>query len=136
MQQAGELRKQIEARKKESSGNAELQQALAALEKKIEVPAEADTDAEFGLFGLAAPGEVHPPLSRVVAALTGMLAIVESADAAPTTDAATASEKWEAGAQAGLARWAALQKEDIVGVNASLQRANLKALKIVQTLKR
>jgi hypothetical protein len=136
MQQAGELRKQIEARKKESSGNAELQQALAALGKKIEMPAEADSDAEFGLFGSAVPGEANPPLPKVVAALTGMLAIVESADAAPTADAVTASEKWEASARAALARWTALQKEDVVSVNASLQKANLKLLKIDQSPKR
>jgi hypothetical protein len=136
MQQAGELRKQIEARKKESSGNAELQQALAALEKKIEVPAEADSDAYFGLFGLAVPGEVNPPLPKVAAALTGMLTIVESADAAPTADAATASEKWEASAQAALVRWTALQREEIVSVNAFLQKANLKPLKIEPAPKR
>ncbi len=136
MQQAGELRKQIEARKKEPSGNVELQQALAALERKIEVPAVPDSDAEFGLFGLAVPGEVNPPLPKVATALSGMLAIVESADAAPTADAATASEKWEASAQAALARWTALQKEEIVNVNASLQKANLKLLKNEQAPKR
>jgi len=136
MQQAGELQKQIEARKKESSGNAELQQALAALERKIEVPAAGDSEGDFGLFGLAVPGEVNPPLPKVAAALTGMLAIVESADAAPTADAAAASEKWEASAQAALARWTALEKEDLASVNASLQKANLKFLKIEQTPKR
>jgi hypothetical protein len=136
MRQAGELRKQIEARKKESSGNAELQQALVVLEKKIEGLDEADSDAGFGLFGLAVPGEVNPPLPKIATALTGMLAIVESADAAPATDAVTASEKWEASAQAALARWTALQREEIVGVNASLQKANLKPLKIGQVPKR
>jgi hypothetical protein len=65
-----------------------------------------------------------------------MLAIFESADAAPTPDAATASEKWLASAQAALARWAALQKEELVSENASLQRANLKSLKIEQAPKR
>ncbi len=135
MQKAGELRKQIEARKKESTGNPELQQALAALEQRIEVPAVADSDADFGLFGLAVPGEVNAPLPKVAAALTGMLTIVESADAAPTADAATASEKWETSARAALARWTALQKEDIVSVNASLQKANLRPLRIEQTPK-
>jgi hypothetical protein len=136
IQQAGQLQEQIEALKKESSGSAELQQALAALEKKIEVLAETESNADFGLFGLAIPWEVNPPLPKVAAALTGMLAIVESADLAPTADAAVASEKWEASAQAALARWTALQKEDILSVNAALQKANLKPLKIEQTLKR
>ena len=82
------------------------------------------------------PGEVNPPLPKVAAALTGMLTIVESADAAPTADAATASEKWEASAQAALVRWTALQREEIVSVNAFLQKANLKPLKIEPAPKR
>jgi hypothetical protein len=65
-----------------------------------------------------------------------MLTIVESADTAPTADAATASEKWEASAQAALVRWTALQKEEIVSVNAFLQKANLKPLKIEPAPKR
>jgi hypothetical protein len=65
-----------------------------------------------------------------------MLTIVESADAAPTADAATASEKWEASAEAVLAKWTALQKEDIVSMNASLQKANLKPLENEQAPKR
>jgi photosystem II stability/assembly factor-like uncharacterized protein len=136
LQQAGELRKQIEARKKESSGNAELQQALAALEQKIEVLTQAESNPAFGLFGLAVPGEINPSLPKVAAALTGMLTIVESADAAPTADAATASEKWEASAEEVLAKWTALQKEDIVSMNASLQKANLKPLENEQAPKR
>jgi photosystem II stability/assembly factor-like uncharacterized protein len=135
-QQASELRKQIDARKKESSGKAGLQQALEALEKKIEAPAEPDSDADFGLFGLAAPGEENPPLPKVAAALAGLLTIVESAGTAPTVDAATASEKWDASAQAALARWAALQKEDLVSVNGSLKKENLRPLKVGETPER
>jgi hypothetical protein len=133
MQQASELRKEIDARKKESSGNAELQQALEALERKIEAPAEPGSDADWGLFGLAIPGEENPPLPKVAAALAGLLTIVESADTAPTADAATASEKWDASAQAALARWTSLQKEPLANINSSLQRANLKPLKVAQT---
>jgi photosystem II stability/assembly factor-like uncharacterized protein len=136
MQQAGELRKQIEARKKESGGNVELQQALEALEKKIEAPGEADNEADFGLFGLALPDEVDPPLSKVAAALAKLLTIVESADSAPAADAATACEKWDASAQAALARWTAVQKEELASVNTLLQKANLKPLKFEQVLKR
>jgi photosystem II stability/assembly factor-like uncharacterized protein len=135
-QQASELRKQIDRRKKESSGKAGLQQALEALEKKIEAPAEPDSDADFRLFGLAVPGEENPPLPKVAAALAGLLTIVESADTAPTVDAATASEKWDASAQAALARWAALQKEDLVSVNGSLKKENLRPLKVGETPER
>ena len=135
MQQASELRKQIGARRKESGQNAELQQALEALEKKIEFLVETDSDAEFGLFGLALPGEADPPLPKIATALSKLLTIVESADTAPTGDAATACEKWESSAPAGLGRWNELQKVDIAGTNASLQKAGFKPLKVEQAQK-
>jgi hypothetical protein len=128
LEQTHDLQKQIEARKREASSNVELKEALDSLEKKIEVAVEPDSDAEFMLFGLAVPGNEAAPLPRVSGALTGLLVIVESTDAAPTADAASASEKWDAAAQERLARWAALQKEDLASVNALLQKANLKPL--------
>jgi photosystem II stability/assembly factor-like uncharacterized protein len=128
VQQAGALRKQIEARKKEASGNAEVQQALTELEKKVEGTVELDSDGEFMLFGLALPTKESEPLPRVAAALTGLLVIVESADVAPTADATAASEKWMESGRERLARWGMVQKEDVASVNALLQKAKLKPL--------
>ena len=117
-------------RKKETSGNAELQQALEALEKKIEVAVEPDSDDDFMLFGLGVPSKEHEPLPKAAAALTALLIIVESADAAPTADAAMASQKWDASAQETLVRWAALKKEELASINAQLQKAKLKVLTV------
>ena len=128
LQQTNALRKQIEARKKEASGNAEVKQALEALEKKIEVALEPDSDADFMLFGLAVPKKEHEPLPKVAAALTGLLIIVESADTAPSVDATAAAAKWMASGEETLSRWAALKKEDLASVNGSLQKAKLKPL--------
>jgi hypothetical protein len=130
MQQTRELRKQVDSRKKEASGNAELQQALEALEKKIEVAVEPDSDDDFMLFGLGVPSKEHEPLPKSATALTALLIIVESVDAAPTADAAMSSEKWNASAQETLARWTAVKKEDLVSVNALLQKAKLMALTV------
>ena len=133
LQEASGLRGQIEARKKEASGNAELRQALEELEKKIEVAAEADSDADFGLFGLALPSKEQEALPEVASALTKLLMIVESADAAPTADATAAGEKWETSGQEAVARWNALRTENLASVNALLQKANLKPLTVEQT---
>ncbi len=133
LQQAGDLRKQINARKKEVTGNPELLSAWEGLEKKLEAATETDSDAGFGLFGLAAPGKEREPLSKVVAALTGLLTVVDSSDLGPGTDAAMASERWDEAAQETLAQWAALQKEDLAGVNALLRKANLKPLNFVES---
>ncbi len=128
LQQVGDLRKQIEERKKESSGNAEISKTLQDLEEKLEAAVEPDSDDDFMLFGLAVPGKEHEPLRKVVAALTGLMIIVESSDAAPTTDAATANERWEEAAVETLRRWASFQKEELAGVNASLEKAKLKTM--------
>ena len=72
MQQVGDLRKQIEARKKDATDGAELQKALRGVEEKVEAAVEPDSDADFALFGLAAPSKEHEPLPKVAAALTGL----------------------------------------------------------------
>jgi photosystem II stability/assembly factor-like uncharacterized protein len=130
LQQAGDLRKQIDARKKEAGSNAELLAALQELEKKMEAAVEADSDAEFGLFGLALPGKEHEPLPKVEGALTRLLIIVDSSDMGPTADAATASVRWEEAAREALGRWASFQKDDLANVNGLLEKAKLKPLVI------
>jgi len=77
---------------------------------------------------LAVPGKEQEALPKVAAALADLIIIVESADAAPTTDASTASEKWDKAAEETLARWTAFQKQDLVNANELLQKANLRPL--------
>jgi hypothetical protein len=130
VQRVGDLRKQIEARKKEVGGNTALLAALEGLQEKVEGAVEPDGDTDFGLFGLAAPDKEHEPLPSVAAALRGLLIIVDSSDVGPATDAAAASMRWEAAAQETLARWATLQKDDLAIVNTLLEKAKLKTLMI------
>ena len=72
---------------------------------------------------MAHGGDSGAPL----AALTGLLMIIDGADAAPTADAQTAAEKWEAAGADTLARWKAVEA-DVVTVNAALEKAKLKPL--------
>jgi hypothetical protein len=132
LQQAAELRKQIEARKKEASEKADTAKALEELKQKLEGMVAPDGNAGFGLFGLALPSKEQEALPKVAAALANLIIIVESADAAPTTDASTASEKWDKAAEETLAQWAAFQKQDLVKANALLQKASLKPLVTVE----
>jgi photosystem II stability/assembly factor-like uncharacterized protein len=134
LQQAGELRKELDLRKKEAGSNAEVLTALLRLEEKLEAAVESDRDAEFGLFGISAPGKEHEPLRHVAAALTGLLIIVDGSDVGPTTDAATASERWNEAAEQTLARWAALQKDELESVNALLRKTKLKPLVVEESL--
>jgi photosystem II stability/assembly factor-like uncharacterized protein len=130
LQQAGDLRKQLDARKKDAGGNTELLTALQGVEERMEAAVGADSDSGFGLFGLAAPGQEHEPLARVAAALTKLLIIVDGSDTGPSADAAAASARWEEAAQGTLARWVTFQKDDLASVNALLEKAKLKTLVI------
>jgi photosystem II stability/assembly factor-like uncharacterized protein len=134
IQQVGDLRKQMEARKKEAGGNTELLAALQGLQEKVEAAIEPDGDGDFGLFGLAPPGREHEPLPSAATALTGLLIIVDSSDVGPATDAAVASAKWEVAAEETLARWTAFQRDDLASANALLEKAKLKALTLSPTV--
>jgi hypothetical protein len=124
---AEELQKQIAARQTEAGGNAEIAAALAELAHKIDEVHGAPGEEEFGFLGLRLPGGAPSTLHKVAAALTGLLMIVDGADAAPTADAQTAAEKWEAAGAELLAQWKAVEA-DVVTVNAVLQKAKLQPL--------
>jgi hypothetical protein len=127
---ADDLLKQIAAREKEAAGNAELTAALTDLEKKVGAAAGAGGGGGFGFFGFSVPGDQPTTLRQVSAAMGSLLGIVESADVAPSADAAAASEKWEAVGKATLARWDTIRTKDLVSVNPLLERAHLQVLKI------
>ena len=130
LQQVGDLQKQIAARKKEAAANVEILKSLQDLEEKIAAAMEADGNTDFGLFGLAAPGKEQESLPKAARALTGLLIIVDSADAGPTPDTAMASARWDEAAADALSRWNAFQKVDVVDANTLLENAKLKPLMI------
>jgi hypothetical protein len=76
------------------------------------------------------PGDKPVTLRQVSAALGGLLGIVESADVAPSADAAAASEKWEASGKDALQRWHELQTQELARVNSLLEKAHLQPLKV------
>jgi photosystem II stability/assembly factor-like uncharacterized protein len=127
---ADDLQKQIAARSKEAAGNAELAAALADLDKKIGATVGSGAGGGFGGFGFAIPGNEPMTLRQVSGAMGTLMGIVESADVAPSADAAAASEKWEAAGKATLARWSAIQANDLANVNSLLEKAHLQTLKL------
>jgi hypothetical protein len=127
-QQAEELQKQIASRSKESAGGAELAASLADLARKVAGLTGVEDREGFGFYELSLPAN-EPSLHKVSAALTGLLMIVESADAAPTADAQTAIDKWTSAGTETLARWKALQG-DLATVNSHLEKAKLHPLTI------
>jgi photosystem II stability/assembly factor-like uncharacterized protein len=130
--QAEDVRKQIAARSKEASGNAEGSKTLAELERKISALAGSPEGEYFELFGVSLPGEELPALARVSEALSGLLSIVDGADAAPSADATMAVEKWDAAGKSVLARWEAW-KQEAAAKNSLLEKLGVAPLKIEGT---
>ena len=122
-----ELQKQIAARKTEAAGNAEISAALAELARKIDEVHGVPGEEEFGFLALRPPGGEPITLHKVAAALTGLLMIVDGADAPPTADARTTAEKWEAAGVGAVERWKAVEA-DLAAVNAALEKAKLQPL--------
>lgn len=133
LQQVAELRSQIEARRKEASDKADVVKALEELNRKLEAMVPLEGEGGFGLFGLALPGKEAEPLPKVASALTGLMTIVESADAAPTEDAETASAKWDKTAEETLAEWADFQNKALANTNTLLEKANLRPVTTTET---
>jgi photosystem II stability/assembly factor-like uncharacterized protein len=126
LEQAQDLRKQIEARAKQTAADAKLTKSLGELDQRIRELMGSREQGEFGLFGLPIRGE-PVTLDKVLRALTSLLRIVDSADAAPTADATAAIEKWGAACQTVLGQWDALNA-GTAGVNAQLQKVGLEPL--------
>lgn len=130
--QSDDLQKQIIARTKEAEGKTELAAALADLEKKVGTVAGGGAGGGFGFFGFAVPGNEPTTLRQVQTAMGALMGIIESADGAPSADAAAASEKWEAAAKAPLARWKQIQTKELGRVNFLLEKAQLPVLKTAE----
>lgn len=128
LQQLAELRKQIEARKKEAREKPDAVKALEELNQKLEAMAPPEGEGGFGLSGLALPGQERETLQKAASALNGLLTIVESADAAPTEDAETASAKWDKAAEETLGQWADFQNKELARTNTVLEKENLKSV--------
>ncbi|HEX8881704.1 MAG TPA: hypothetical protein VF749_16800 [Candidatus Acidoferrum sp.] len=133
LQQVAELRRQVEARRKEASGRADAVKALEELNQKLQAMVPPEVEGGFGLFGLALPAKEAETLPKVASALSGLMAIVESADAAPTEDAETASAKWDKAAEETLAHWADFQNKELANTNALLEKANLRPVTTTET---
>jgi hypothetical protein len=126
-QRVEELQKQIAARKAEAGGRTEVVAALTELAQKVGEVNGVQGEEEFGFFALKLSGEGPTTLHKAAAALTGLLMIVDGADAAPTADARKAVEKWEAAGAEALSRWKAVEAE-VVTVNGLLEKARLQSL--------
>jgi hypothetical protein len=119
---------QIATIKKNLPRKKELEEALNTFERREGELLGPQTEAEFGVFGIAPPATSTVTLREAMNAVNGLLLIGQASDFAPTADAAVAIEKWDAAASGVLGRWKKLWEQDRPRINALLQKANLKPL--------
>jgi len=127
-QQAAEIRKQIEERKKEAAGNSAVLSALAEFGGKIERITGAGAEFGFETLGPTLPAEPHESLRAIQSSLSALLAAEQSADTAPSLDLTVASQAWTAACSDALAQWTHLLDEIRSELNPRMEKAKLKPI--------
>jgi hypothetical protein len=102
-----------------------LADSLAALDKKA-----AALMGEGGGRGAgrAAALPATPNLEQIHGSLATLLEVLQSADAAPTTQAVAAAEQLQRRLRAALSDWENMKRTDVESLNAQLRAANLPPL--------
>jgi len=107
------------------AGKSALADSIAALDKKC---AELEGTAQSNFFGIA-PGAKPPEnFSTLNQHFGGLLAVADSADAAPTTQATALYKELQAALQDLTGRWTKIREQDIPALNVELKKSGLAAI--------
>jgi photosystem II stability/assembly factor-like uncharacterized protein len=121
LSQVRSVRAQLKERSAKA-GKGALANAIAALDKQA---AELEGAAQSSFFGLP-PGSKPPDnFSSLNQHFGGILAVADSADAAPTTQATAVYKELEDALKNLAARWTKIRQQDISALNAELKKAGL-----------
>jgi photosystem II stability/assembly factor-like uncharacterized protein len=123
LRQVQSLREQIKDRVAKAKGA--LSQSLAALDKKASELEGASQSAFFGLPPSGKPAENFSTLNQHFRAI---LAIADSADTAPTTQATAVYGELRNAMDELLARWKQMRQSEIVSANSTLKKAGLEEI--------
>jgi photosystem II stability/assembly factor-like uncharacterized protein len=121
VQRARQLLKQAS-----SSGSADLQSQASAIDKKLD-----EVEGSSGGYGaqyLSTPA--GRGLTRLNSGLSTLLAVVDSADAAPTTQAVTTFAEVRKALDEQLARWGEIRNKDLSSLNQQLKQAGLPVIEV------
>ena len=113
----------VRAQLKELSGKAKsLGEAIRALDKKA---AELEGAAQSSFYGLPPRGKQPENFSTLNQHFAGMLAVADSADAAPTTQASSLFVELRNALEFLLSGWNNAKEQDIPALNKQLKSAGL-----------
>jgi hypothetical protein len=104
------------------AGKGPLGEAIASLDKKAAV---LEGGAEAAFFGLPPSGKQPENLSTLNQHFGGILAVADTADDAPTTQATAVYQELEKALETTLSRWTTMEKQDLPALNTLLKTANL-----------
>ena len=110
----------------QQSGGAKTPPSVTDLDKKCsEIEG---TEGGFGASFLSTPA--GRSLVRLNAGLNTLLGVVDSADVAPTTQAASTFDEANKALDEQSARWDEVQKKDLTAINAELKKAGLHPVEV------
>jgi photosystem II stability/assembly factor-like uncharacterized protein len=124
LRQVQSLRAQLKDRA-EKAGKGPLGDSIAALDKKLE---ELEGARRQRFLGLPPAGKEKETLTALNQHYGSLLRVVDSADAAPTTQAMALHRELEAARTELLARWKEIQARDLPAMNQGLEKAGLSAV--------
>ena len=121
LSQVRSVRAQLKERAAKT-GKGTVADAIAALDKQT---AELEGAAQSNFFGLPPGAKQLENFSSLNQHFGGILAVADSADVAPTTQATAVYEELEEALRNLVARWARIRQQDIPALNAELKKTGL-----------
>ena len=126
LEQVRSLRGQLKDRAGKA-GKGSLGDSIAALDKYA---AELEGTAQSPFFGLPPSGKQPETFSSLNQHFATILAIADSADRAPTTQAAAVYQELRGTLEKLGSRWKEIQRNEVAALNDSLKKAGLQAVDI------
>lgn len=118
--------KDLRARAATTTNQSALTEALAALEKQAATLEDGSGNNQQGAGGAARAEAMS--FTRLSAAMTSLLDLLDAADVAPTTQTVAASDDLQRRLTETLARWNEIKNNDVKKLNDELHQVNLSPL--------
>ena len=125
LEQVKSVREQIKALSKKVAAKDKLAKELEGLDNRC---AELEGAKQHSFYGVPTSGKQPENLSTLNQHFAAILAIADSADAAPTTQAEAAYQDLEDSDTAVRRHWSAIRERDIPDINKNLSKAGLEPI--------
>jgi photosystem II stability/assembly factor-like uncharacterized protein len=131
LEQVKSVREQIKELSKKVNGKDKLAKELATLDSQC---AELEGGTQHSFYGVPSSGKPPENLSTLNQHFSAILAVADSAEAAPTTQAMAAYKDLEDSETNLRSRWSAIRERDIPDLNRGLTKAGLMPINPKQAL--